>query len=280
MSSRPYSNRHLLLAALAGAALGYGGYGMLLDDTPQREKMIVLGDKIRALDQAQRPLQIPADRAANQALDIEQIRKDLSTRFIGDPRSFGEKLRDFVAENSHSQTVPIACKVVADLAENPDTLTNPELNSLYQNQPNPELKRVLAQVLSLRGDNQLLDQLVAESHAALGSENPAVRRQALNDLAKTHYAGAANLVMPLLQDNDLSVVLDALLALRATGNESHIRPVENLVHHPDQSVSWLANDVINHLQNLSTKARTRVTSADILAQLPPILNERPNRGAW
>ena len=278
MSNNRYSNRHLLLAALAGAALGYGAFCILLDDTLEREKIIALEDKIRALEQAQRPMQTPADEAANHALDIEQIRKDLSTRFIGDPRSFGEKLRDFVAENSLSQTIPIVCKVVADLAENPDTLTNPELKSLYQNQPNPELKRVLAQVLSLRGDNHLLDQLVAESQAALGNENPAARRQALNDLAKNHYAGAANLVVPVLQDNDLSVVLDALLALRATGNESHIRHVENLVNHPDQSVSWLANDAINHLQNLSTKARTRVTSADIAAQLPPILNNQVNTG--
>jgi HEAT repeat protein len=194
----------------------------------------------------------------------------LSTRFIGDPRTFGEKLRDFVAENTHTQTIAIVCKVVADLAENPDTLTNQELDALYRNQTNPELKRVLAQVLSLRGDNSLMEQLIAEAKPALGSENPNVRRQALNDLAKTHYAGAASAIAPLVQDSDISVTLDALLALRATGNESHIHYVEKLVNHPDQSVNWLANDVINTLQNLSTKARTKLTSADIAAELPPI----------
>ncbi|HEY0891688.1 MAG TPA: hypothetical protein VGE32_01450, partial [Cellvibrio sp.] len=59
-------------------------------------------------------------------------------------------------------------------------------------------------------------------------------------------------------------------ALRATGNESHIPSVENLVNHPDQSVSWLANDALNQLQNLSTKARTRLNMADIVVELPPI----------
>jgi HEAT repeat protein len=115
-----------------------------------------------------------------------------------------------------------------------------------------------------------MEQLIAEAKPALGSENPNVRRQALNDLAKTHYAGAASAIAPLVQDSDISVTLDALLALRATGNESHIHYVEKLVNHPDQSVNWLANDVINTLQNLSTKARTKLTSADIAAELPPI----------
>jgi HEAT repeat protein len=112
--------------------------------------------------------------------------------------------------------------------------------------------------------------LVAEAQPGLRSTNPAVRRQTLNDLAKTHYAGAAAAIVPLVQDSDTSVILDALLALRATGNESHIPSAENLLSHPDQSVSWLANDVINHLQNLSTKARTKLTSSDVAAELPPL----------
>jgi HEAT repeat protein len=270
MSTPRYSNKHLLLAAFIGAAVSYGVFSILLDDGAQREKIIALENKIQALELIQKPTLALDDNAVPQALDVEQIRKDLSTRFIGDPRTFGEKLRDFVAENTHPQTIAIACKVVADLAENPDTLTNPELDSLYHNQTNTELKRVLAQVLSLRGDNNLMQMLVAEAQPGLRSTNPAVRRQTLNDLAKTHYAGAAAAIEPLVQDSDTSVILDALLALRATGNESHIQSVENLLNHPDQSVSWLANDALNQLQNLSTKARTRLNMADIVVELPPI----------
>lgn len=266
-----YSNKHLLLAACIGAAGSYGVLSFLLEGTAQREQIAALENKILALELAQKPVLAQQVEAATQALDIEQIRKDLSTRFIGDARTFGEKLRDFVADNAHQQTIAIACKVVADLAGNPDTLTNPELDLLYHNQTNTELKRVLAQVLSLRGDNSLMEKLVAEAQASLTSTNPAERRQVLTELAKTHYAGAANAIAPLVQDGDTSVKLDALLALRATGNENHIHYVENLVDHPDQSVSWLANDAINHLENLSSKARTKLTSADIVAELPPIV---------
>lgn len=271
MSIPRYSNKHLLLAACIGAAVSFGVLSVFSDDTTEREKIAALENKIQALELAQKPALTQADETANQAVDIEQIRKDLSTRFIGDPRTFGEKLRDFVAENAHPQTIAIACKVVADLAENPDTLTNPELDSLYHNQTNTELKRVLAQVLSLRGDNSLMEKLVAEAQTSLASTNPAERRKVLVELAKTHYAGAANAIAPLVQDSDASVQLDALLALRATGNESHIRHVENLVNHADQSVSWLAKDAINQLQNLSTKARTQLNMADIVAELPPIV---------
>lgn len=270
MSIPRYSNKHLLLAVCIGAAVSYGVHSFLVDDTAEREQIIALENKIQALELAQKPALTQVDETTEQSADIEQIRKDLSTRFIGDPRTFGEKLRNFVAENAHPQTIAIACKVVADLAENPDTLTNPELDSLYQNQTNIELKRVLAQVLSLRGDNSLMEKLVAEAQASLASIDPAERRKALVELAKTHYAGAANVIAPLVQDSDTSVQLDALLALRATGNESHIRHVENLVNHADQSVSWLAKDAISQLQNLSIKARTKVTGSDIAAELPLI----------
>lgn len=272
MSISRYSNKHLLLAACIGAAISYGVLSILLDVTAAREHIIALESKIHTLEQMQKQASAQADEVAIQGMDIEQIRKDLSTRFIGDPRTLGEKLRDFVAENASPQTIAIACKVVFDLAENPDALSNQEVDTLYHNQTNAELKRVLAQVLSLRGDNSLLEKLVVEARPSLVNPHPDERRKALIELAKTHYAGAANAIAPLLQDSDTSVQLDALLAMRTTGNESHIRYLENLLNHSDQSVSWLATDAINHLQNLSVKARTKLTLADIAAELPPLGN--------
>lgn len=259
MSTSYYTKKHLLLAAILGAAISYGVCILTLSGVVQSESVRVKEQSLQ-----------PASEAIAKTIDIEQIRKDLSTRFIGDPRTFGEKLRDFVAENTHPHTIAIACKVVADLAENPDTLTNQELISLYDNQTNRELKRVLAQVLSLRGDNMLMEKLVSEAQSALKSTNVAERRKILLELAKTHYAGAANAIAPLVNDSDTSLKLDALLALRGTGNESHISHIKNLINHPDESVRWLANDAISQLQNLSTKARTKLTSADIAAELPLI----------
>lgn len=202
--------------------------------------------------------------------DSQQLVKDLSTLSDRDPRSFSEKANDLLAGNSSKESIAIVSKSVFEMAENREILPDYELESLYQNQSNPDLKRVIAQVMSARGDNSLLEKQIAKTQASLRSDNPAERQQALVELGKTRYASAANAIAPLLQDADTGVKLDALLALRATGNQSHVRQVEALVNHPDPAVSWLAKDVINSLQNLSERARTQLASADIVAELPVI----------
>lgn len=218
-----------------------------------------------ALQQNEQP---PSDSLvpATNEINIDQQLKDLRTQFIGDERSIAEKLGDFLAQNPGQQNIAIASKVVVDLAENHDLLTNKDLIYLYQHQLDLTLKRVLAQVLSLRGDNHLLDIHIAH----LKSLHAEAQQNLLVELAKTHYIGAVSIIEPLLQSDNVGVILDALLALRATGNESHLHYAEALVNHPDQSVNWLASDVINQLQYLSKKARTRLILADITTELPPI----------
>lgn len=211
-----------------------------------------------------------ASAMAETPSDSQHILRDLGTRSDRDPRSFSEKANALLATNTTKDSIAIVSKSVFDLADNRELLPDYELESLYQQHHHPELRRVLAQVLSARGDNRLLEQQIANSQTRLRSDNPAERQQALVELAKTRYASAATAIAPLLQDADTGVKLDALLALRATGNQSHVRAVAALVNDPDPAVSWLANDVINSLQNLSDRARTQLASADIIAELPVI----------
>src|SRR5690606_18169140 len=95
-------------------------------------------------------------------------------------------------------------------------------------------------------------------------------QQALVALARTRHVAAADLAAPLLGDRDTGVVLDALLALRATGNQRHVRLAEGLREHPDESVRWLANDVADELRILSEHARTRIHDDELAAELPPL----------
>jgi hypothetical protein len=205
--------------------------------------------------------------------NIEQALKDLATRNDFNPRDFSERVTDFLSTNPSTDNIAIVAKAVVNMADNKDALPNVELEAVYQKQTDLDLKRVTAQVLSMRGDNSLLEKQIAESTAGLKSNNPDIRQKTLVALAKTHYAGAADKIAPLLQDKDIGVKLDALLALRATGNENHVHLVQILVNHPDSSVSWLANDVINNIQNLSAKARTKLSMDDIVAELPPIMSQ-------
>ncbi|WP_331345332.1 HEAT repeat domain-containing protein [Cellvibrio sp. UBA7661] len=203
--------------------------------------------------------------------ELDQKLRALSASSAQDSRSFAEKIDALLQDDSSAENIAIATKGLLELAENPVILPDQALDMLYSNQTNPDVKRVVAQVLSMRGDNRLIEKQVNEAQVNLHSDNPAERQQALIALGKTHHASAANAIAPLLQDSDPAVKLDALLALRSTGNQRHVYLAEALVDHPDASVSWLARDVVSNLQNLSDKARTQLSSADINAELP-VLN--------
>ncbi|WP_082191349.1 HEAT repeat domain-containing protein [Cellvibrio sp. pealriver] len=199
---------------------------------------------------------------------LDQKLRALSASSEQDPRSFAEKIDVLLQGDASAENIAVATKGLLELAGNPEILPDQALDMLYSNQANPDIKRVAAQVLSMRGDNRLIEKQVNEAQASLHSDNVTERQQALIALGKTRHASAANVIAPLLQDSDTAVKLEALLALRATGNQQHVYMVEALVNHPDTSVSWLARDVVTNLQNLSDKARTQLSSADINAELP------------
>jgi hypothetical protein len=307
MNTTLESKKHFLFPAFIGAAITYGVLNFVTDDDDaQLQQIASLESKVHELEVllAQKDDELintrifgfnsvaPANTVnksaavtaaeANQktvgaeqelaeagpTIDNERIFKNLVTSSDRDPRSFSVKVNDLLAEKASEDNIAIISKGVFDLAENRDTLPDYELDAIYQSQTNPDLRRVVAQVASARGDNRLMEKQITDAQAGLRSESPAVRQKTLTELAKTRHASAANVIAPLLKDSNNSVKLDALLALRATGNQSHIHMVEALVNDPDPSVSWLANDVISNLQNLSDKARTKLASGDIMAELP------------
>lgn len=307
MSLTVYTKKHLLLAAAVGALTTYMVIHPGADDAETNPKITALENKIVdleivlakkeqelldarlfAFDSAAQPRPVEkkttttpevvtamqAEQADVQAPVSEltaardQAVKDLVTQTENDPRSLTEKINELLASNPSRENLAIASKSLYDMAENPTILPDYALSALYHNQTNPDIKRVAAQVMSLRGDNTLIEKQITDAQAGLNSPNPETRQKTLVELAKTRYHSAADAIAPLLQDKDIGVKLDALLALRATGNESHVYLAQALVNHPDESVSWLAKDVISDLQMLSDRARTQIASTDIVAELP------------
>lgn len=304
MATTNHLKKHFLLPAFVGALFTYGALTITTNDSSQREHISALENRIVDLELllaqkesapisrststdmfTQQPSRKPTPAAknalfgqetkssftdSNGAPDSKQILKDLATRSDLDPRSFSEKANSLLANNASKESAVIISNGIVDMAGNREILPDYELEMLYQNQSDPDIKRVAAQVLSTRGDNRLIEKQITDAQTNLKSEDPTERQKALVELAKTRYANAANAIAPLLQDENNNVKLDALLALRATGNQSHTRLVEALLNDPDPAVSWLANDVMNNLQNLSERARTQLASADIIAELPVI----------
>lgn len=297
-------NKKILMIALLSAAVSYVFCQLTLDRSDQSEKILAMETRIKNLEAqlAQKDddlgrarfaiprqynaitstpratktsstddQQLVADNpTADAPINIYQVMRELGTQSVNDPRSFPEKVNDFLADNPSKAKIAIASKSVFDMAHDRENLSDYALQTIYNNQTDPDLKRVIAQVLSMRGNNSLIDNQISEAQLNLSSENPVDRQQALTSLAKTHYVNAANTIAPLLQDPDINVKLDALLAIRATGNQTHVHMVEKLLNDPDPAVSSLASDVVSNLRNLSEIARTTLSTADVAAELVPI----------
>jgi len=268
------SKKNLSFTTVLLSLLSLGLAGLLVTSHRHNNeleiKVIDLESKVNAHAQpGTEPQQVAGPGVASSPVD--RTLKDLSTRFVGDPRSLSEKLRDFLKENSDPQHIAVACKLIADLADNKEALSNQELNWLFQQEAKPEFKRVVAQVLSRRGDNAPLDSYVAQYKSGLNSNNSDERQTALMELGKTRYIGAANLIAPLLAEKDPVLLQNVMLALKTTGNENHTPKLKTLLNHPDDSVSWLAQDTLDTLEVLSKKAHVRLSNADIAAELPPIM---------
>ena len=204
------------------------------------------------------------------AIDVDQQLKDLLTLAWNDRRSMRAKLEDFLGAHPGSEGAAIASKGVFELVDNRDVLPDADLAALYLGHHDPSFRRVLAQVASARGDNSLIELHVAEAATGLLATSADERRQALVELARARHVSAADRAAPLLRDRDSAVVLDALLALRANGNQRHVPVVEPLLAHPDESVRWLARDAIDELRLLSDQARTRIADRELAAELPPL----------
>jgi len=216
----------------------------------------------------------PADdeSRAPHATDGTRTLKDLETVSEGDPLPFVDKLTEFLSGNPDAQEIAIASRGIFDMARDRDQLPDHALQAIYDGHDDPDLKRVIAQVLSRRGNNLPLESQIAEARAQLKSDQPEDRQAALGALGKTRSVKAVDAITPYLQDSNTNVKLEALQALGATGNQSHVGLVQGLVNDPDPAVSSLATEVQLQLANLSSNARTTISRSDIEATLPPILN--------
>lgn len=297
--------RNLLWAALAGAGLSYCAT-YLVNSPDQSQQIAAMQSKIENLQgqlaqaranpgnmQSPSVFQVgnnlPAGSSgviasAKQAKDGKsctttvdpavaksvQLLRNLEISPANDSRTFVQKINDLLAGNPSREKIAIVTKGIFDLARDREHLPDYTLQSIYDNQTDPDLKRVIAQVLSQRGIDTLLDDQVTEAQAQLKSTQPSERQSALVQLGKLRNVKAANAILPYLNDPDVNVRLDALLALRSTGNESDVSYVDMMRNDPNPAVSSLAADVASDLRDLSTRARTTMSTSDIEAGLPPM----------
>ena len=300
------SKKHLLFADLVSVVFSCAIIYFIMNDMEQNQRIQSMKDTIRSLqsslekkEEELKKARLNAHHQKNITTTIQinenhsngigektgrgqsvtdnatgsiQILKDLDSISDTDPRSYSEKLQDLLSGSPTEERAAIASRFIFNKARDQLGLPDYALQSIYASQTNPDLKRVIAQVLSQRGNNALLNNQIAEAQARLNSVQPRDRLEALGQLAKMHTTKAVDAIAPFLQDPDTTVRLAALFALRDTGNQQHVNLVETMINDPDPSVSTLANDVLSSLKNLSSSARTNYSRSDIEAELPPIAN--------
>jgi len=294
------SRKHLILAVLTavaffGVLIGYFMDRQRIQDRKVRAMERTIESLQASLEQKENPLETaqphsgdgdtaesPAggseerrrseQAAARNVPGSYQILNELDADSATDPRTYEQKLQALLADDPTEEEAAIACRFIFNKAADVRGLPDYALQAIYASQTNPDLKRVIAQVMSQRGNDALLNDQVAESQAALKSAEPRQRLDALGQLGKIHSVHAVDAIVPSLQDSDSTVRVAALFALRDNGNQRHVNLVEPMTHDPDPSVSTLAGNVVSTLRNLGASARTSYSRADIEAELPPIAN--------
>ncbi|MDO6684130.1 MULTISPECIES: HEAT repeat domain-containing protein [unclassified Agarivorans] len=161
-------------------------------------------------------------------------------------------------------------RLIYEWRQEPQSLPDYLVTTIYDNGHNDNLRRISAQVLAQRGDYSLLEDYVAEQSEAINSNQDHQRSQALYALSQTNNYLAVPLIQPLLNDPSASIRVDALMALRATGNGTHAAIAQELVGDSNQQISALAKEVVNLLNQLPDDARQRVSQDDIKQNTPEL----------
>lgn len=302
MSNTASSKRNLLIAAITGGLLSYGARYILSDDSEYEQKAAYMESRIKDLEssltsaqdelRSTRPHEAHdiaaftrttdaakrtkdnvsncADQTIASNINSVQMLRNLEISPPNDTRTFVERVNGLLADNPPKEKISVVTKSIFDMARDREHLPDDALQTIYNNQNDPDLKRVIAQVLSQRGNDTLLEDQVAKAQIKLKSTQSRDRQDALTQLAKLRSAKAADAILPLLRDPDTDVKLDALLALRNNGNALNVGFVEMMRNDASPAVRSLANDVANDLRDLSASARTSMSTSDIEAGLPPI----------
>jgi hypothetical protein len=171
------------------------------------------------------------------------------------PTEAAEILGELITE---AKTNPSATALVAHgmvgLSQSKDYLSNENLKTIFTlNDPNAQ--KISALILEDRGDDSLVRQYMETKSAGLGSQNPADRINALEDITSAGFFSAVPYVVKSLSDSDPQVKLGALELLSQFGTNNNIVSVEPLLTDGNSDVKQAAQQTMDALWEKNTNER-------------------------
>ena len=114
------------------------------------------------------------------------------------------------------------------------------------------IQKISAMIMEERGDAALVKQYIDSTASSLKDNNPAVRSEALKEIASIGFEKVVPYALDNLNDSDVSVRLDALGLLSQYATRNDIGRIEFLLNDANKDVSSNAQQIINNLWNKST----------------------------
>ena len=114
------------------------------------------------------------------------------------------------------------------LQSNTDLLINNDLKNLFQ-LDSKTIKKMVAQILSDRGDTSLVNSDVNLFGSDITNENPGVRLQTLFEMTSLHKFDALPNIKLSLTDADASIRLQALNLISVYGSDKDVTSIEPLL---------------------------------------------------
>ncbi len=159
----------------------------------------------------------------------------------------------------------VAALGILSLANQPEALTNADLIYINAQSENENIKARTARVLSHRGDDSLLGQLINTIEERINNASETERGREVLQLGYLQSKQAVPAIVPNLQHENEQIRLDALSALSMSGNEEEVDVVRPLLYDRSAVVRQRAELVLDVLLHRGMKEPVPV---DIMLNAP------------
>ena len=151
---------------------------------------------------------------------------------------------------SDEDSADLVAHGLVTFAQSSEYLTSSDIRDSFAIK-DKNIQKISAMIMEERGDAALVKQYIDSSASNLKDNNPAVRSEALKEIASIGFEKVVPYALDNLNDSDVNVRLDALGLLSQYATRNDIGRIEFLLNDANKDISSNAQEIINNLWNKS-----------------------------